>query len=91
MEDEIDDKGCILASDVRYQAGVLVGAGFDKSAKFKDLGKRNPDEEILETHCDRNKANDKVDSQGIDYLTKLVVVTTRSQYRSIIGGWPLMR
>ena len=40
VEDEIDDKSFILASDVRYQAGVLVGAGFDKSAKFKDLGKR---------------------------------------------------
>ena len=40
VEDEIDGKSFILASDVRYQAGVLVGAGFDKSAKFKDLGKR---------------------------------------------------
>ena len=40
VEDEIDENGFILASDVRYQAGVLVGAGFDKSAKFKDLGKR---------------------------------------------------
>eukprot|EP00493_Phyllostaurus_siculus_P017047 UN17307 len=33
-----------------------------------------------------NKSSDKVDSQSIDCLTKLVVVTTRSQYRSIIGG-----
>ena len=40
VEDEIDDKGFILASDVRYQAGVLVGEEFDKSAKFKDLGKQ---------------------------------------------------
>ena len=40
VEDEIDGNGFILASDVRYQAGVLAGSGFDKSAKFKDLGKR---------------------------------------------------
>ena len=36
---KVDDKGFILASDVRYQAGVLVGSGFDKSAKFKELRK----------------------------------------------------
>ena len=40
VEDIINDKGFILGSDVRYQAGVLVGAAFDKSAKFKDLSKR---------------------------------------------------
>ena len=40
VEDIINDKGFILGSDVRYQAGVLVGTGFDKSAKFKDLSKR---------------------------------------------------
>eukprot|EP00493_Phyllostaurus_siculus_P013052 UN13243 len=40
VENEIDDKRFILASDMIYQVGVLVGEGFDKSAKFKDLDKR---------------------------------------------------
>ena len=62
VEDEIDDKGFILASDVRYQAGVLVGSGFDKSAKFKDLGKRMT--KFLKLTV--NKSSDKVDSQSID-------------------------
>ena len=40
VEDEIDENGSILASEVRYQAGVLVGEGFGKYKKFHSLSKR---------------------------------------------------
>ena len=40
VEDEIDEHGSILASEVRCQAGLIVGEGFDKYKKFENLSSR---------------------------------------------------
>ena len=40
VEDEIDENGSVLASEVRYQAGVIVEEGFGKYKKFESLSKR---------------------------------------------------
>ena len=40
MEDEIETTGSILASEVRYQAGVLVGEQFGTYKKFARLSER---------------------------------------------------
>ena len=37
---ELPTDGSILASEVRYQAGVIVGDGFGKYKKFEKLSKR---------------------------------------------------
>ena len=40
VEDEIDETGSILATEVRERAGLLVGDGFGKYKKFQRLGER---------------------------------------------------
>jgi hypothetical protein len=40
VEDEIDDNGSILVSEVREQAGILVAQKFGTYKKFEKLGER---------------------------------------------------
>ena len=40
VEDEVDESGFILATEVREQADVLLGDGFGKYKKFERLGER---------------------------------------------------
>ena len=40
VEDEINENGSILASELRYQAGVIVGEDFGKYKQFARLSER---------------------------------------------------
>ena len=40
VEDEVDESGFILATEVREQADVLLGDGFGKYKNFERLGER---------------------------------------------------
>ena len=40
VEDEVNESGSILATEVREQAGVILGDGFGKYKKFQRLAER---------------------------------------------------